>query len=174
MAATKKQETRALSAEERILVDQSHHPALQSLSDRELAELVNRVRERRDRARAQARQQRREIRGKAVPKGASRSAADHGTWAKANVLANALSRLNSEASRRQRMNARLSLVDSAQKALDMKNAGERQGDNDFNTRRAHEGMRSIARTKRSSLIRPMERGRLRKAASVAQARRDAR
>ena len=61
MAITRKTEERALDAEERDLVAKSHHPALQELSDRDLAQLVKLVRERRDRAKTQANQRRREI-----------------------------------------------------------------------------------------------------------------
>jgi hypothetical protein len=174
LALTKKQEARALSADERDLVEKSHHPAVQELSDKELAELAKLVRARRDKARSLAQQQRREMRGRSSPRGASASTADHGAWTKAEVLASAQSRLNSEISRRDRMNARLSLVESARKALMMKTARQEDDSAKFNTRHAHDGMQAVTREKHESLIRPMERGRLRKSASVAQARRDAR
>jgi hypothetical protein len=50
MAITRKEEARALDAEERAMVAPSRHPALAKLSDSELATLVRRVRDRRDRA----------------------------------------------------------------------------------------------------------------------------
>jgi len=174
MTPTKKQEARALDAEERELVAKSHHPALQDLPDNEVTELAKLIRERRNKARSIAHQRRREMRGKSEPRGATASKADHGSWTKADVLSSALSRLNSEITRRERMNARLSMVESARKALQMKTSAEEADPAKFNTRHAHEGMHSVARERRESLVRPMERGRLRKAASVAQARRDAR
>lgn len=171
MSVSRKQEARALSADERDLVEKSHHPALQNLSDRELSELVKLLRERRDRASTQAQQRRREMRGKADARGAAPSRDDTGSRLKVSALAMAVRRLNSEAERRRRMSAKLDLAESAQRALALKEANVEEGEQ-FNSRRAHAGMRDIARTKRESLIRPMERGRLRKAFAVAQAKRD--
>ena len=175
MAITQKEEARALDADERDLVGKSHHPALQELSDQELADLVKLVRERRDKAKTQANQRRREIRGKAAPRGASPSASDDGSKTKLAVLAMAVRRLNSEIERRRRMSAALDQVGSAKKALAMKqaSAGE-SGGAPFNSRQAHAGMRNIRSQKRQQLIDPMERGRLRKAGARAQARRDGR
>lgn len=175
MAITRKAEARALDAGERELVEKSHHPAVQELPDAELADLVKLVRERRDKAKAQANQRRREMRGKAAPRGAAPSKADAGSKLKADVLAMAMRRLNSEAERRRRMAARTSLVENAKRALAMKQAAANETPSGpANSRRAHEGMRNLASQRHDSLIRPMERGRLRKAASVAQAKRDTR
>ncbi|MGD9920939.1 MAG: hypothetical protein AB7V13_05775 [Pseudorhodoplanes sp.] len=175
MSITRKQEVRALDTEERELVEKSHHPALQELSDQELSQLVKLVRERRDRAKTQANQRRREIRGKAAPKGATPSTSDDGSKTKLAVLAMAVRRLNSEVERRRRMTAAVAQVDTARKALAMKRASEQDGSEAaFNSRQAHHGMRNIVSRKRQKLVQPMERGRLRKAAAVAQARRDSR
>lgn len=175
MAITKKAEARALDTEERDLVQKSHHPALQQLSDQELSQLVKLVRERRDKAKTQANQRRREIRGKAAPKGATPSKSDEGSKAKLAVLAMAVRRLNSEIERRRRMRAALAHVESARRALAMKEASaQNDAGAAFNSRQAHDGMRNVVSQRRISLMRPMERGRLRKAAAVAQAKRDAR
>ena len=174
MAISRKEEERALAAEERDLVQKTHHPELQELSDRELADLVKLVRDRRDKASTQANQRRREMRGKAAPKGATPSRSDEGSRAKVAVLAMAVRRLNSESERRRSMRAAVAQVESARQALAMKQASEAGHDAGFNTRQAHSGMRNIASERWKSLIRPMERGRLRKAAAVAQAKRDAR
>jgi hypothetical protein len=162
MAITQKEEARALDAEERELVEKSHHPALQELSDQDLSQLVKLVRERRDRAKTQANQRRREMRGKAAPK------------TKLAVLAMAVRRLNSEVERRRRMMASVAQVESAQKALAMKQANDEKSEAAFSSRQAHNGMRNVISQKRLKLINPMERGRLRKASAVAQAKRDAR
>ena len=69
MAVSRKQEERALSADEWKLVQISHHPQVQQLSDAELRDLLKTVRERRDRAQSEAHRKRREMRGKAAPKG---------------------------------------------------------------------------------------------------------
>jgi hypothetical protein len=176
MANTKKEEARALDNEERDLVEKSHHPALQDLSDQDLSQLVKLTRERRDKAKTQANQRRREMRGKAAPKGATPSKSDEGSKAKLAVLAMAVRRLNSEVERRRRMRASVAHVESARRALAMKeaNAGNGAGAAAFNSRQAHDGMRNIASRKPQKLIDPMERGRQRKASAVAQAKRDAR
>ena len=63
MANTRKEEARALDAEERDLVEKSHHPVLQELSDQDLSQLVKLLRERREKAKTQANRRRREMRG---------------------------------------------------------------------------------------------------------------
>jgi hypothetical protein len=114
------------------------------------------------------------MRGKSAPRGATASAADEGSRVKASVLAAAVKRLNGETERRRQMMARSKLVQSARKALEMKQENDQSGGAPFNTRQAHGGMRKVASRRPEDLVRPMEKGRLRKAGSVAQARRDAR
>lgn len=173
MAISQKEEARALNDDERELVARSHHPVLQDVPDEELSNLVKLMRERRDKAKTEANQRRREMRGKSSPKGAVASRADVGSKLKVAVLAMAMRRLNNEVERRRRMAARTSLVESAQRALAIKQAIKTEV-SAFNTRHAHEGMRNLASKRRQSLIHPMELGRQRKAASVAQAKRDGR
>jgi hypothetical protein len=100
MAISRKEEARALDADERELVEKSHHPVLRSVSDKELTDLLKLVRGRREKAKTQSQQRRREMRGKAEPKGASPSASDTGSRQKLAVLAMAVRRLNSEVARR--------------------------------------------------------------------------
>ena len=69
MAVTRKEEGRALSNEERDIVARTRHPEIQKLPDDALSSLVKRLRDMRDRARSQANQQRREVRGKSEPEG---------------------------------------------------------------------------------------------------------
>ena len=173
MAISQREEARALSTDERDLVEKSHHPLVQGLSDRELADLTRLVRERREKAKAQAHQRRREIRGKVEAKGASASKADHGSKLKLEVLAMAVRRLNGETERRRTMAASVTLIANAWRALAMKQAADHIGPA-HNSRTAHEGMRNAANQRAQNLMRPMERGRLRKAAAVAQAKKDAR
>src|SRR6516164_9589624 len=101
MPVSRKQEARALSADERTIVAKSRPPALQELSDAELAKLVRLVRERRDRARTMAARQRREMRGKARARGAAPARADQGSALKLAVLSMAARRLANEAARPQ-------------------------------------------------------------------------
>lgn len=175
MAITRKEEERALDADERTLVEKSHHPAVQELSDKELSDLVKLVRSRRDKAQAEASRRRREMRGKGAPKGASPSQSDLGSRVKLDVLSMAVRRLNAEAQRRRRLAAKVSLVESARNALALKkSAASETSDAAFNARSAHHGMRQNSSKRPQDLVRPMERGRQRKAAAVAQAKRDSR
>lgn len=173
MAISRKEEARALSADEQDLVRKSHHPAVQELSDADLAGLVKLLRERRDKAQTEAHRRRREIRGKGAPKGASPSRADAGSQTKLAVLAMAMRRANGEAERRRQLSARVALVGNARKALEMKQGAQADGPV-LNSRTAHQGMRAAANQRAQSLVRPMELGRQRKAGKVAQAKRDAR
>jgi hypothetical protein len=172
MAVSRKQEERALSEDEWKLVQNSHHPVVQELSDVELRDLLKAVRERRDRAQGEANRKRREMRGKAA-KGAQAATKDHGTKAKLGVLAMSMRRLNGEHERRRQLAARIDLVENARHALALSKEKKPARGADFNTRQAHLGMRAVENSRAKSLVRPMERGRLRKAAAVAQAKRDA-
>jgi hypothetical protein len=172
MAISQKEEARALNDGERELVEKSHHPAVQDLSDQELLDLAKLLRGAREKARTQAFQRRREMRGKAAPRGAEASRSDSGSHLKVEVLAMAMRRLNSEIERRRRLAAAATLVENARKALDMKQAS--QSTALPNSRHAHQGMRNVASGRREDLARPMELGRQRKAASVSQAKRDSR
>ena len=124
MARSIKQERRLLGADELTLVEKTHHPALGLLPDQDLAELRKLVRERRDRAQDIASRQRRELRGKAAPKGARAATDDSGTREKRDVLAAAMQRLNKEVTRRKAKAARQDLADSAKRALELRRASE--------------------------------------------------
>jgi hypothetical protein len=69
LTISSRQEARLLTADEAELVGQSHHPRIQGVADRDLDDLIHRLRERRDRARSIAHRQRREIRGRGAPPG---------------------------------------------------------------------------------------------------------
>jgi len=92
------------------------------LPDHDLAELRKLVRERRDRAQTIAARQRRELRGKAAPKGVRAATDDSGTREKRDLLAAALRRLNKEVSRREAKAAKQDLIGSAQRALELRRA----------------------------------------------------
>lgn len=100
MAHSRKDEARALDSDELKLVEKSHHPELQAMSDADLAELVKLMRERRDKAQASANRQRREMRGKSEARGARAATENAGTARKTEVLAMAVRRLNGERERR--------------------------------------------------------------------------
>ncbi len=173
MAISRKEEARALNADERELVEKSHHPQIQNLSDAELHDLVKLMRERRDKAQGDVFRRRREIRGKGVPKGTKPVTGDAGSRTKLAVLAMAMRRVNTEVERRQQLAASMQQIENSRRALAMKQQAEAR-EPDFNTRHAHSGMRAVESGKTKNLIRPMELGRQRKAGKVAQAKRDTR
>lgn len=173
MSISRRQESRALDKAEQELVAKTRHPALQDLADRELTSLIRLVRERRDKASGEVQRRKREIRGKADPKGAEAATSVVGNKAKLEVLAAAMRRVNAERSRRERMAAQMTQADLSRRALEIKQASPDE-ELPMNTRHAHKGMRKVASARRENLVRPMELGRLRKAASVAQAKRDSR
>ena len=133
MSRTRREEERLLATEERELVAQAHLPALKSLGHGAVSDLLHRLRDRRDRARDIARQQRREIRGKVRPSGSTPASDNTGSRAKAQVLAAAVKRVNKEVERRRASTARQDLVANARKALEL-------------TRSADEPDRPVSRT----------------------------
>ena len=100
MGRSRKVEERVLDKDEKELVAQSHHPALKGVADGELSKLVGLLRERRDRALDISKRQRREMRRKAAPAGATPASDNSGSREKAAVLAAALKRVNKERDRR--------------------------------------------------------------------------
>lgn len=115
-AAMTAEEKRALSADEQALSDAARQPALGRASDSDLADLIRRLRDRRDRARDIGDRQRREARGKSAPAGATPAGGDEGTRSKQDYLSDALGRAMEERERR----AAPSQADLAQRAADLK------------------------------------------------------
>ncbi|NHB76514.1 hypothetical protein [Rhodobacter calidifons] len=125
-------ERRALDADELGLADMTRFPVLSALADAELASVIDRLRDRRNRARDLADRQAREARSKVEPKGATAAAGDAGMRAKHDFLGAALDRALAERERRaaaegagsHRDDKAESQADLARKALAMKQAGE--------------------------------------------------
>lgn len=90
------EERRALDADELQLADKARQPALGRLSDRDLSELVSRLRARRNRARDLADRQGREARAKSGPSGARPASDNSGTLSKHDYLNAALERATAE------------------------------------------------------------------------------
>ncbi len=99
MSVQRDVEARLLTEQERADVEATHYPRILELSRQELAAVTRRLREQRDRAQAIGRQQRREMRGKADARGSSPARDNLGTVQKAQVLAQAVKRANSELAR---------------------------------------------------------------------------
>jgi hypothetical protein len=140
MGRSLRHERQVLNADEIALVEASHHPGLGALSDKDLAELRKHVRERRDRARDIAARLRREIRGKAEPRGARPVTEDAGSREKKDVLAAAMQRLNREATRREKRAARDSMKDSLARALETRRAREAEAPHASSDHTPHEGV----------------------------------
>lgn len=117
------EEKRALNSDEQVLADQARQPGLGALSDRDLSNLVARLRERRNRARDIGDRQGREARGKAGPAGTSPAAGNRGMRTKLDFLNEALDRAVSERDRRGAADDE-DQVDLARKAMALKEQGQ--------------------------------------------------
>jgi len=124
------EERRALDADELQMADMARNPQLGALSDRELSDLVSRLRTRRNRARDIADRQGREARAKAAPAGTTPAKGNTGTLSKHDYLNAALVRALEERDARAGGDAGAtgaaepSQKELSQKALDLKEAGE--------------------------------------------------
>jgi hypothetical protein len=175
-SALPESQERLLRLSERELVEMTVPPAITGLSRDALRALAGRLREARDRARGIARQQQREMRGKAPPRGSQPARDSLGTEAKAEVLVAALKRVTQALrppaaptkgapGKRAPTQAELS-----RKALDMKNAGHADHHPDAG-QTASTGMQPKVNTKPTVQVDPREIGRVSQAVKAAQARR---
>jgi hypothetical protein len=100
MSSKAEAEARLLSAAELEIVSMTREPELGRLSSEELKSVGRRLRQAHDRAKDISARQQREIRGKAEPHGARPAQDNTGTVAKAEVLFEAIQRLDAELARR--------------------------------------------------------------------------
>lgn len=120
MTLTKSSERRALTAAEWEAVEPSHYPGLCGLERDQVTGLRVRVREMRNKARDRLSEQRREMRGKAAPRGVQAAGGDTGSALKLRVLSAALKRLNKEVDRLARGAGRRSQAALSRNALALK------------------------------------------------------
>ena len=90
------EEKRVLDGDELEMADMARHPALGELSDRDLSDLISRLRSRRNRARDIGNRQAREARSKSAPAGATPATGNAGTLSKHDYLSAALERAMAE------------------------------------------------------------------------------
>jgi hypothetical protein len=166
MATSKRNERRLLSDEEYTLVEQTRYPVLGKLEDGALRDLTQRLRERRDRARDIAGKQRREVRGKGR-QATTFEKKDAGNRQKAGVLAEALTRISGEQTRRKADELR----DNARRALALRRDAPASARPDPG-RTPRKGMARKASTRREKIGSPMDAGSISQAGKVAQAKRD--
>lgn len=100
-APANEHERRALDNDEMEMANEARNPALGSLSDSALSDLISRLRSRRNRARDIADRQGREARAKAPPSGAAAASSNAGTMTKHEFLNAALDRAMQERDARQ-------------------------------------------------------------------------
>lgn len=124
MTVPSKAEASLMSHDELAVIRQSHHPDLYELTRDDLRAIQKRVRDMRDKERTLAWQKRREVRGKAEPRGGSFPGTAEQSLKRKQVFAAALQRVNREASRIDKLIARNELSDNARRALAMRKAGE--------------------------------------------------
>jgi hypothetical protein len=166
MATSRLDERRLMSDEEYTLVEQTRYPVLGKLEDAALKDLTQRLRERRDRARDIAHRQRRDVRGKGRQTQTFEKQ-DAGNRRKARILAEALTRINSERTRRKAEELRA----NARRALALRQDAEASARPDSG-RTPQKGMRKVASSRRDRIVNPMDVGRVSQAGKRAQAVRD--
>lgn len=170
MSGTSASDDRLLTMSERELVDMTHAPAIDGLSDIELQAIAKRLRAVRDRAQRIARQQQREIRGKAEPRGATAARDNAGSVGKSEVLAEALKRVSAARRlRRAPTQAQIARKLMAQKRANAIGAGGQHPDPG---RTASGGMKAKTSSRPAVKMDPREVGRVSQAVKSAQAKRD--
>ena len=166
-------EARLLSAAELEVVNASRPPAIKQASDEQLKVLARRLRRARKKAKDVASRQKREMRGKAHPRGAKPTRDNTGTLAKAQVLEEAIERVEKELSRRENLTtATTTQADLSRHALELK-LSHPAPPHPGSGRSASEGMKPKERQKPLRVgASKGEVGRVSQEGRVAQARKD--
>jgi hypothetical protein len=173
MSLSKSAEKRLLTSDEFETVGRTHYPEIRELSRKDLSDLVRRLRDHRDKARDTARQQRREMRGKSEPRGATPAADNTGTAKKGEIFAGAVKRVNREIARHDQADRRSAQLEKSRHALQLKQASDRP-DRPKPGRTASRGMRSTPSKEPTVETDPREIGRVSQFVKKSQARRDRR
>ena len=173
MSDQTKLEARLLSAAELEVVNATRPPAIEQASDEQLKVLAQRLRRARDRAKDIGARQKREMRGKADPRGTKPTRDNTGTLAKAQVLGEAIERVEEELSRRENLTtATTTQADLSRHALELK-LSHPAPPHPGSGRSASEGMKPKERQKPLRVgASKGEVGRVSQEGKVAQARKD--
>jgi hypothetical protein len=170
MSDQTKLEARLLTAAELEVVNATRPPAIEQASDEQLKVLAQRLRRARDRAKDIGARQKREMRGKADPRGTKPTRDNTGTLAKAQVLGEAIERVEEELSRRE--NLTTTQADLSRHALELK-LSHPAPPHPGSGRSASEGMKPKERQKPLRVgASKGEVGRVSQEGKVAQARKD--
>ena len=173
MSIACKSEQSRLGHDQYEMVRATHHPAIYHLGPSELHALKQRLRTQRDKERSLARQRRREMRGKAEPRGKSFPGTAELPRQRKQIFAAALKRVNKELDRLHKLEARTAHVEAARNALALHRAAKFVH-HPAAGRTAHEGMQPRAAARRRTRVPPAKIGSISQATKVAQAIRDAR
>lgn len=171
MSISCKLERSLLSHEEYDVIKGSHHPDLYALDLKGLLSLQSRLRQMRDKERTLTRQKQRERRGKAEPRGGGFPGTSEQPQQRKQVFANALKRVNKEATRIRSLEARAANIDAAHRALAMRRAANFTS-HPAAGQTANEGMASRPSRRRKSIVSGARIGSTSQATKSAQARRD--
>jgi len=175
MSAKADLEARLLKANELDIVNATRHPNIKQLPVEELKIIVQRLRKAHARSKDIGAQQKREMRGKADPRGAKRTQDNTGTLLKAQMLREAIERVRAELGcRKNPKNAAPRQAELSRHALELKLSHQAPTHPDPG-RTASEGMKNKERQKPLEIgTSKKEVGRVSQAGKVAQARRDSR
>ena len=175
MSANTESEDRALDVSELEIVSATRPPAIGQQSVEQLKALVHRLRKAHSRAKDISARQRREIRGKSDPRGATRVQDNTGSITKVQALFEAIQRVDEELSCREGINTGTpSQAELSRHALEQKLSSQAIQHPDQG-RSASQGMRPIKRKEPFKVgTTKREIGRVSQAGKVAQARKDGR
>jgi hypothetical protein len=161
-----------VSHDEFELVRVTHHPFIYELEPEQLQATRVRLREWRSKERTLAQQKRRELRGKAEPRGSSFPGTTERPSRRKQVFAGALKRVDRELARRRQLEARTLHVEAARRALALRRSANFVDRPDPGMT-AGEGMRALPSRRRRTKVAPAMIGSISQAVKAAQARRDA-
>jgi hypothetical protein len=171
MSQSRAAEKRMLTADEFEAVNRTRYPAIRELGRTELSDLVAALRKHRDKARDVSRQQRREMRGKAEPRGSKPAADNSGGAMKDQIFAGAVKRVNRELARHESAERRSAQSEKSRHALALKKGGDKP-DRPKPGRTASRDMKSVPSDEPTVEADRREIGRVSQFVKKAQARRD--
>lgn len=173
MSISSRSEQALLSHDEHEAVKTTHHPAILSMSADDLRAQRPRLRQLYEKERTLAWQKRREVRGKAEPRGGSFPGTAERSLNRKQVFAGAMQRLNKEISRIDRLAARAATAAGAHRALALRKAGE-SIHHPATGKSAGSGMKANASARSRTKVNPAKVGSVSQATKKAQAARDSR
>lgn len=168
MATRSKDEQRILDRDEAEMVEQTRRPKLAEIGDTDLNQLIQRLRERRDRARDMATRRR----GAARRGGAGVDAKESsGLREKSSLLAEAVSRANKERTRRSQASRKSDLQVNARRALKLRRNADAPP-RPAPGRTSNKGMNPVENQRAEEIGSPAEAGRVSQFVRNAQGKRD--